>query len=116
MKQLLLLREKVLPCLSVYPKGVSHAMLLQALKRYKASSRSSESSDFEAMTSADAFFRYAFFDRLSVRDSPTPPPLPLDACSKEAESSTRPGSDWDFDAERSSLQVRALRGLEVESS
>ena len=79
MKQLLLLREKVLPCLSVYPKArdqVSHAMLLQALKRYKASSRSSESSDFEAMTSADAFFRYAFFDRLSVRDSPTPPPLP----------------------------------------
>lgn len=42
MKQLLLLRDK-------------------ALKRYKSSSKSSESSDYEAMIAADNFFGSVFF-------------------------------------------------------
>lgn len=53
----------------------------KALKRYKSSSRASEASDYEAMVAADQFF------------------------SKEAEASTRPHSDWDFAAERASLQT-----------
>ena len=32
--------------------------LPQALKRYKSSSRASETSDYEAMVAADQFFRY----------------------------------------------------------
>jgi len=62
MKQLLLLREK-------------------SLKQYKSASKNSESSDYEAMIAADAFFGEA------------------------AEASTRKGSGaWDFAAERLSLQ------------
>ena len=49
MKQLLLLRDK-------------------ALKRYKSSSKSSESSDYEAMIAADNFFGSVFFYRLCVDD------------------------------------------------
>ena len=59
MKQLLLLRDK-------------------ALKRYKAASKESESSDYDAMIAADGFFR------------------------SEAEASTKAG--WDFTSERASLQ------------
>lgn len=54
----------------------------QALQRYKTQSKSTESSDYEAMTAADSYF------------------------SNEAEASIRQGSDWDYQAERASLQVR----------
>lgn len=53
----------------------------QALQRYKTQSKSTESSDYEAMVAADSYF------------------------SNEAEASIRQGSDWDYQAERSSLQV-----------
>uniref|UniRef100_A0A6V2EIW0 Uncharacterized protein n=3 Tax=Ditylum brightwellii TaxID=49249 RepID=A0A6V2EIW0_9STRA len=52
----------------------------KALQSYRASSRSSESSDYEAMLQADSMFQ------------------------REAEEATREGSDWDYATERSYLQ------------
>lgn len=52
----------------------------QALQRYRAASKTSGSSEYEAMLQADGQF------------------------TREAEDSTREGSDWDYAAERSYLQ------------
>eukprot|EP00611_Tribonema_gayanum_P024453 TRINITY_DN53_c0_g1_i1.p1 TRINITY_DN53_c0_g1~~TRINITY_DN53_c0_g1_i1.p1 ORF type:complete len:182 (-),score=69.94 TRINITY_DN53_c0_g1_i1:96-641(-) len=52
----------------------------KALQRYKAAAKGSETSDYQAMIAADQFY------------------------AKEAESSTRQGSGWDYARERSSLQ------------
>lgn len=52
----------------------------KALQRYKTQSRASEASDYEAMVAADTFF------------------------STEAEGSIRKGAEWDYTAERQSLQ------------
>jgi len=52
----------------------------KALQMYRATARSSETSDFEAMLKADSQF------------------------ASEAEEATREGSDWDFAADRSQLQ------------
>jgi len=52
----------------------------KALQKYRATSRTSEASDYEAMLQADAQFE------------------------REAEEATREGSDWDYAAERTHLQ------------
>lgn len=53
----------------------------KALTRYKSAAKASESSDYQSMVSADAFF------------------------TKEAEASTRQGADWDYATERAGLQA-----------
>ncbi|TFJ87056.1 hypothetical protein NSK_001390 [Nannochloropsis salina CCMP1776] len=52
----------------------------KALQRYKTQAKGTETSDYEAMQAADAFF------------------------TSEAEACLRAGSDWDYAAERASLQ------------
>lgn len=54
---------------------------IQALQRYKTQTKGTETSDYEAMQGADAFFV------------------------TEAENCVRRGSDWDYASERASLQV-----------
>jgi hypothetical protein len=53
----------------------------KSLQKYRAASRTSEASDYEAMLQADAQFE------------------------REAEEATREGSDWDFSSERTHLQT-----------
>ena len=61
----------------------------QALQRYKTQTKGTETSDYEAMQAADAFFV------------------------TEAENCVRRGSDWDYASERASLQVCLYVYMEV---
>ncbi|CAM9813428.1 unnamed protein product, partial [Phaeothamnion confervicola] len=74
----LLERTLDLPLQVVFMRQLS-VLRERALQRYKAASKGSEQSDYQAMVAADSYF------------------------AKEAEASTRQGSNWDYARERQSL-------------